>query len=320
MSNALLPPTAPIPVVSAAGPRPSGAGTRGVAASVLASVVFATLFLIPDAFTGIDPLAVTGWRVLIALPVVALGVLLLGQWAQLRELLARIRRRPRLLGIIAVDGALFGLQLFLFAWGPITGNALAVSLGYFLLPLVLVLLGVLVYRERISRARGVAVVLAAIGVLVAIGAGASISWATFAVAFGYPAYFMLRRRFLLDSPAALMLEMAVLAPVGIALVLRPDALGAVIDHPENALWAGLLGLLTAAGFMAYTLAQRALPMSLFGLLSYLEPILLVVASTLILRETLGPADLVSYGAIGLALVVLATEGLRRRRIRRPAVA
>ncbi|MGO1769211.1 MAG: EamA family transporter RarD [Microbacterium sp.] len=315
MSNALLPPTAPIPVVSTAGPRPSG--TRGVAASVLASVVFATLFLIPDAFTGLDPFAVTGWRVIIALPIVALGVLLLGQWAQLRELLARIRRRPRLLGIIAIDGALFGLQLFLFAWGPITGNALAVSLGYFLLPLVLVLLGVLVYRERISGARGLAVALAAIGVLVAIVAGASISWATFAVAFGYPAYFMLRRRFLLDSPAALMLEMAVLAPVGIALALRPDALGAMIDHPANGLWAGLLGLLTAVGFTAYTLAQRALPMSLFGLLSYLEPILLVVASTLILGEALGPADLVSYGAIGLALVVLASVGLRRRSARIP---
>lgn len=299
-------------------PAASGAGLIG---SVLASVSFAALFLVPGLLTGLDPFATTGWRVIAALPFLALVLLVLRQGSHLRDLLRRIGRRPSLLGVVAIDGALFGLQLYLFAWGPLTGNALSVSLGYFLLPLVLVPLGVLVYGERISWARGVAVALAFVGVMIAVITGASVSWATFAVAFGYPAYFMLRRRFRVDTPSALLLEVAVLVPAAAACVVRPEPLEALLGTQANWIGVGVLGLLTAVGFSAYTVAQRSLPMGLFGMLSYLEPILLVVVSVAILAEPLSARDVLSYGAIGAAILVLAIDGLpapapARRRTRR----
>ncbi|MBE2997152.1 EamA family transporter [Nocardiopsis sp. HNM0947] len=136
------------------------------------------------------------------------------------------------------------------------------------------------------------------------------------VAFGYPLYFMLRRRFRVDTPSALMLEVAVLVPASAVFVLRPEPFWAFLDHPENWLGAGLLGLLTAAGFTAHTIAQRSLPMSLFGLLAHLEPILLVVASVLVLGESLGPDDALTYGAIAPAIMVLVFEGLRTHRVSR----
>ncbi|WP_192497127.1 EamA family transporter RarD [Gulosibacter chungangensis] len=285
---------------------------KGVFASIAASVAFAALFSVPGMLTGLDPFATFGWRVIAALPFLVAILFVLRQWGQMGELLGRIRRQPMQLGILAFNALLFGVQMFLFAWGPVSGNALAVSFGYFLLPLAVVALGVVFLRERLSIFGIIAVVLAAAGVTIAFVAGASVSWATFAVAVGYPAYFILRRKFELDTPSAQSLEIALLAPVSLVFVLQPGAFEGLSAHPGN--WYGLiaLGLLTAVGFSAYTLAQRNLPMSVFGMLGYLEPILLVVVSVLLIGEPLGLADALSYGAIALGIIALGMDGVPKR--------
>ncbi len=285
------------------------ATARGILTSVLASVAFAALFGIPSMLDGLDASAVFGWRIVAALPFLAVILTLLRQWPELRRILGRIRRRPTLALVLVADGLLFGTQTWLFAWGPMSGNALAVSMGYFLLPLMLVALGVVLYRERLSGFGIAAVSLAVVGVTVALATGASISWATFAVTFGYPAYFVLRRRFNLDSPAALALEMTTLLPIVAVFVLQPHSLAAVAATPMNWAAIALLGVLTAIGFATYSLAQRALPMSLFGMLSYLEPTLLVVVSVVLLGEWLTFADALTYGAIALAILLLCLDGL-----------
>lgn len=327
MPDTMMPTTAAIPVIPATPARDVSARTvktaattkqsskrNGVIASVTASVSFALLFGVPGMLTGLDAFATFGWRILAALPFLVVIMFVLRQWQQLGQLLRRFRKKPALILVLALDALLFGAQVFLFAWGPIAGNALAISFGYFLLPLVLVALGVILFREKISVLSGAAVALAVTGVVIAFATGASVSWATFAVAFGYPAYFILRRKFSLDSPAAQSLEIAMLAPLGVFFVLQPEALEGIAANPSN--WVGLiaLGLLTAVGFSAYTLAQRALPMSVFGLLGYLEPILLVVVSVMLLGEPLGVADAYSYGAIALAIFALGIDGLPKRKL------
>lgn len=329
MQDTMMPTTAAIPVIptnaatrarvvsaQVAKPEQSSASSadkrNGVIASITASVAFAALFGVPGMLTGLDAFATFGWRVIAALPFLVAILFVLRQWGQMAELLGRIRRQPMLLGVLAINSLLFGVQMFLFAWGPMTGNALAVSFGYFLMPLVVVALGVVLFRERLSGFGVVAVVLAAVGVAIAFVAGASVSWATFAVALGYPAYFILRRKFSLDTPAAQSLEVALLAPISLVFVLQPGALESLAAHPTN--WFGLiaLGLLTAVGFSAYTLAQRGLSMSVFGMLGYLEPILLVVVSVLLIGEPLGMADALSYGAIGLGIIALGLDGLPKK--------
>lgn len=292
----------------------------GVVASLGASIAFAALFGLPSALTGLDPLAAFGWRILAALPFIAVILTILRQWSVLRELLGRMRRQPALVLVLVADALLVGTQMFLFAWGPMHGDALAVSMGYFLLPLVVVAVGVIVLREKLSRMRAIAVLLAAVGVVVAIAAGGSISWATFVVALGYPIYFMLRRRFQLDSPAALALEMTVLAPVSLWFVLRPSALTGLVADPGNVIALVLLGVLTAAGFSAYTIAQSRLSFTAFGLLGYLEPVLLVVVSIVLLGEPLGFADVVTYTAIAAAITALSLDGVPDRLRARRATA
>lgn len=330
MPDTMMPTTAAIPTIPATpivGARQAAAGdvaaqvakparqssTRGgVFASVLASVAFASLFVIPDMLTGLSATATFGWRIVAALPFLVIILFVLRQWPQMGQLLSRLRKNPALILVLALNALLFGFQVFLFAWGPMTGNALAVSFGYFLMPLVLVAIGVALFRERLSVLGGVAVGFAAVGVVIALTTGASVSWATFAVALGYPAYFILRRKFGLDSPAAQSLEILTLVPIAMVFMLQPADLSAIAAHPENWLGITILGLLTAVGFSAYTLAQRGLPVSVFGMLGYLEPILLVVVSVAVIGEPLGLADAWSYGAIALAIVALIVDGLPKR--------
>lgn len=282
----------------------------GVAASLTASVFFAALYAIPGALAALGPTAVFAWRVLITLPFLTAILLCARQWPAFRALVRRIRRRPAVLAVIALDAALLSVQLWLFAWGPISGSALAVSLGYFLLPLVMVLAGVLLHRERLGGWRLTAIGFAALGVAVAVAAGRDVSWATFAVALGYPPYFILRRRFRLDAPVVLWAEFALLTPVALILATRPPALATIGRDPALVLPLLALGATGSLGFTAYVTANRRLSFSAFGLLGYVEPILLVGVATLILGEPLAATSVLSYAAIGTAVLVLAAEGVR----------
>lgn len=308
--------TLPIPLPTAAAPAAAPAGTRvspaGIGASVLASIAFAAVFVVPGSLVGIDAFGALGWRIIAALPFVALILTTLRQWGEFADILRRVRRAPALALVLVVDGLLLGVQMFLFAWAPMHGQALAASFGYFVLPLAIVAVGIIVLRERVNRMRVAAIALATVGVVVAIVAGASISWATLVVVAGYPGYFLLRRRFRLDTPAALSLEMLVLLPVSVWFVLQPGNLAALTGTPANVLPVLALGLLTAVGFSAFTIAQRRLSFTVFGLLAYLEPLLLVVGSVVLLQEQLGVADLVSYAAIIAGIAVLTLDGVPER--------
>src|SRR5690606_15042219 len=102
----------------------------------------------------------------------------------------RLRREWRLWLLLPLSSALIGAQLWLFVWAPLHQKAMDVSMGYFLLPLVMVLVGRVLYQERLNRLQTAAVVVAAIGVTHELLRTGSFSWVTALVMFGYPPYFI----------------------------------------------------------------------------------------------------------------------------------
>jgi chloramphenicol-sensitive protein RarD len=214
--------------------------------------------------------------------------------------------------VLVLDGLLLGLQLFLFAWSPQSGHGLDASLGYLLLPLVMVLVG-LVHGERLSVLRTGAVALAAVGVAAGVAFAGGISWVTAAIALGYPLYFACRRRSALDTLPAFLGELAVLAPLAIVVLAQPRHGRALAAHPEELPGVLLLAALGTVAFLLYLAASSRLPFGLFGLLTYLEPALLVVVSVVALGEPLQSTDAVTFGPIVAALLLLAGAGLAQRR-------
>ncbi|WP_040263374.1 EamA family transporter RarD [Pseudomonas massiliensis] len=283
---------------------------RGIAASVLASSLFALMYYYTSFLQPLTGEEVFGWRMLLTLPCVTLFLLITGDWRLAAGVLRRIAQRPvRLLGSMATS-ALMGLQLWLFLWAPLHGRSLEVSMGYFLLPLAMVLTGKLLWGESLSRPQKIAVALAALGVGHELARHGSFAWETLLVTLGYPAYFILRRRLRTDHLGGLWTDMLLMAPAALYFVRTgPLSEADLAQHP--ALWWLIpgLGVISALALVSYVLASRQLPFSLFGLLSYVEPVLLVAVS-LMLGETIAPEQWPTYAAIWAAVAVLVMAGLR----------
>ncbi|WP_052136736.1 EamA family transporter RarD [Arthrobacter sp. PAMC 25486] len=296
------------------GPVPAAAhihAGRGVAVSLIASVLFAVIFLIAGLLPGWGAEEIFGWRVVLTLATLgAILPFLPSARAEARALLGRVRRRPALLVPGVLAAGIVGVQLWLFMWAPLNNMALSVSFGYFLLPLTMVLAGRVFFADTLSPLRRLAVGAAAVGVAHETFSAAGLAWPTLVVCLGYPIYFVLRRKIGFDSLPAFAAELLVLLPVGVWFILAgPHGWGS--GGGLEGLWAAWsIGILGGVAMALYLLASKWLPLSLFGLLGYVEPILLVGVSVF-LGETLGWSAMFTYGPILLALLFMGLDGRRR---------
>lgn len=283
---------------------------KGVVASVLASVLFGCIYWISPFLAPLGGEEIFGWRVLATLPFTTLLLVWRGEWHQVRHIAARVRARPLLGAALLLSAAMVGVQLWLFMWAPMAGRALPVSLGYFLLPLVMVLVGRVLYRERLSGPHKLATALATAGVAAELLRAGGVSWETWLVAIGYPLYFALRRRLRTEQLGGHWVDMALAVPVAAWFVLRaPSTLPVVAGDGALAALVLLVGVLSAVALALYMAASGLLPMGLFGLLTYVEPVLLALVAWL-LGERLAPGQWLLYGLVFAAVAVLVADGLR----------
>ncbi|MCB1273083.1 MAG: permease [Leucobacter sp.] len=280
---------------------------RGVGAAGLAAVLFAVIFYLSGTLDASAEVTF-GARILLTLVCYALALAHPGARRLLRAYWAQVTRSPRTLLLLPVLCALVGVQLWLFSWAPLHGHALDASLGFLLLPLAIVLGSRLVLRAEVTPMQWAAVCIAVLAVTIKFALTPQFSWVTAVVCIGYPAYFIARRRFGLDNPMAFGVEIAVIAPVALLLVWQG---GPLPQETVGRLALVVVGLAGAAAMAAFLAASQLLSLPLFGLLGYLEPVLLVIVA-LMLGERLHGADLVVYGLLGVALAALAAEGFRRR--------
>lgn len=283
---------------------------RGVALSLIASGLFALIPGYVQQLAPLDGVQVFAQRVLWSIPVILLLVTLTRQWPTLAGVFGRLRREPLLLAALPLSALLIGVQWGLFVWAPLAGRMLDVSLGYFLLPLVMVLAGRVLYGERLRPLVRVAVVGAVVGVLHELWRTQAFSWVTLVTALGYPPYFMLRRWMRLDALSGFILEMLVLAPLAVWLIIAWGPAGVFERTPQ--LWWLLpgLGLLGTLAFAAMMASSRLLPLGLFGILSYVEPVLLFAVSLVLLGEHFNPAQWLTYLPIWLAVILVGWDSAR----------
>ena len=279
---------------------------RGIALSVIATTLFALLSVYTRMLHPLDGLGIFAWRIVWTVPGALLLVGLRGRRAQF-EALVRASLREPLKGLTLISAsALLGLQLWLFMWAPLHGRMLEVSLGYFLLPLSMVLVGRFYYREELVPLQWLAVAFAALGVAHELWVTHAFSWPTLVVAACYPPYFVLRRKLGGDSLATFALEMLLLLPVAIGVIaLSPGAQAALQRPLLGALLLPGLGALSTIALASYLAASRLLPMALFGILGYVEPVLLVLFSVTLLGETFSARQIGTYAPIWMAVAVTA---------------
>ncbi len=283
--------------------------SKGVLFSVIGSMLFALLYFYSTLLTPLDGEQIFGWRTLLTFPFLTAFIWFGGRQHMVRDLARRMPRSPLLIVGALATSAFLGIQLWLFMWAPLHGRALHVSLGYFLLPLTMLLTGRLVYGERLSHLQNLAAVCATFGVVNEFIQVGSFSWETLVVAFGYPVYFVLRRRMDANNLGGLWFDMTLLLPVGLWFIANGTVgLDAVGDHRALLWLIPLLGILSSVALVFYMLASQMLSLSLFGLLGYVEPVLLVFVA-LLLGESISGNAWLTYIPVWLAVVLLIVEGI-----------
>lgn len=286
---------------------------RGIGLSVTASALFAFLSGYTHWLAPLDGLDIFSWRILWTVPVV-LGVLAWHRQLPLLKTTATdlFGTLPKAVLFLAMT-AMFGTQLWLFLWGSVNGRALEISLGYFLLPLVMVMVGRFYYGEQMNWLQRLSVLFALIGVAHELWMTRAFSWPTLLVALGYPPYFVLRRRIHHNSLVIFTLEMLILTPIALFALANNGSFVNTVSMPSMWLLLPGLGIASTIALEFYLRAGKLLPMGLFGILGYVEPVLLVFVALLILGETMTVQQLGTYVPIWLSVGFTAIHSVRLMR-------
>jgi chloramphenicol-sensitive protein RarD len=252
----------------------------------------------------------TFWSVILLLVLIALG----RRWSVLRAALAE--RRVWLL--LAVSTSLLALNWLVFIWAITEGRVLETSLGYYINPLVNVLLGVLVLRERLDPWQGLAVALATIGVLYLTLQLGSFPWVSLTLAASFGIYGLIRKTIRLNSIEGLFAETALIAPLALGYLIYlgvtgTGAMGAG-DRATDMLLL-LSGVVTALPLLAFASAARRLQYTTVGFFQYIAPTGHFLLAVFVYGETFTDAHLITFGLIWTALAIFTAQSLRAVRRR-----
>lgn len=281
----------------------------GVILAVSACMLFGLLSYYSTLLPPMDAFAIWSWRVLATVVIVALAISMQRSWRLFGQEMAVLWRAPASLAAAVFGGLMMGFQLGLFGWAPLHGVSQQVALGYFLMPLVMVLAGRVLYGEKLSLVRGLAVACAAFGVSVELYNSGGLSWVSLAIMLGMPLYFIAKNKLSTSPLSILMFEQLVVVPLALWVLIQQDFNPEYFQHAGQTGWLMIvgLGLISGGSLLFYISASKKLPFALFGMLGYVEPLLIFVVS-LVLGEAFTSADLWTYIPIWAAIGFLLVDG------------
>jgi len=288
---------------------------------IAASVLFALLCYYSVFLTPLDGFAVFGWRVMGTVILIAALISFLRQWKAVGRKVWELIRKPQQMGILLLCTALLSVQVGLFGWAPLNGESQAMALGYFLMPLVMVLCGRVLFAETLTKLQRWAVLLAAIGVSAQILLQGGLSWVSALVMLGYPPYFILKRRLALGALHSMLIEHVCMLPVAVGFVIYQSGNPEFFTNNPTFAWPILagLGILGGSALLCFLAGSQRLPLSLFGMLNYVEPLLLFVVALLLPGGHFAPIDLATYIPIWAAVLCLIRPGWLVYQAQRPAL-
>ena len=245
-------------------------------------------------------------------------------WRDGRGWLRRSLAGPRLGWMLALSGVLIAFNWGLYIWAVNAGHVVETALGYFINPLLNVLIGVLFLRERLRPLQWLSVAVAAAGVLWLALRYGQVPWIALALAASFGLYGVVRKLAHVDPVAGLGVESAYLFLPAIAMLAWTEAhggggFGAGYGAAASALLV-LGGIVTALPLVGFAYAVRRIPLATVGLLQYIAPTLQFLIGVLVFREPFDRERLVGFACIWLALAIFAADGLLRARRGRLAAA
>jgi chloramphenicol-sensitive protein RarD len=302
-------------VTNGDGPAPRVEG-RGLLLAVLAYLLWGFLPLFFLLLAPANALEIVAWRILFSLVLCAILITVTRAWSRLGALL----RDRRVTLTLLVAGLLILVNWLVYVFATLQHEVVQAALGYFTNPIITVLLGVFVLRERLRIAQWVSIGISAVAVLViAIDYGA-FPWIALALAVSFGLYGLIKKRIgdRVDALSGLTIETLWLAPIAVGqLIFVALTTGITIGtiSPVQTIAMCLTGVVTAVPLLLFAGAARRLPLTAIGIVQYLTPLMQFLIGVLLLHEALPLARLIGFILVWIALILLAVDGIWQRRSR-----
>lgn len=284
--------------------------------SIAAAVSFAMWGILPIYWKflgGVPAIEILAHRIVWSLVVVAIYLTLRRRWREV----ARGLKFPSSLLYIAT-AILIGGNWLLYVWAVNSGHIVESSLGYFINPLVNVLMGAIFLREKLSRTQIFCFILALAGVIILGLDYGRIPWIALGLAGLFGTYGLFRKISPAGSSAGLFYDMAILSPFFIAYIVVGGVAGeahfAAGDLSKTLLLGGA-GVVTAVPLLLFAYGARKIKYSTLGFLQYIAPSGQLLIGVLVYKEAFGTTHAVAFGLIWLALAIFTTSNIRKYRNR-----
>jgi chloramphenicol-sensitive protein RarD len=266
---------------------------KGAIAMLLACLTWGFAPLYYSFLSHLGPEEILSHRTLWSVVTFAVVIALTGR----RGETLRVMKLPKTMALILLAGVMIGINWYVFIFSVGAGRVTESSLGYYIFPLVMVLLGLVVFRETLSKLQWVSVALAVIAVMVLTYGLGSAPWLAMIISFTFGIYGLLKRIIKVDSIVSVTLEVVLLLPFAVVYLWW---FGSVPDKPTLALLM-FSGLITAGPLMLMTYATQTVSMATVGLVQYLNPVLQFFCAIVLLGEVLTEWHMIAISLIWTAL-------------------
>jgi chloramphenicol-sensitive protein RarD len=283
---------------------------RGVGAAVGAYAIWGLFPAFWPMLAPAVPVEVLAHRIAWTAVLMIVVISLARGWPELRAL------APRGWAMVAAAGVLITINWGLYIYAVFDGQVVEAALGYFMSPLVSVLLGVLVLRERLNRVQWAAVALGIAAVVVIAIENGRPPWIALTLAASFGTYGLIKRTVPLSATGSVTAEGLVLGPIAVAVIVWFQVAGAgtMVGHgPVHLLLLIAAGPVTAIPLLLYGVAARRVPLSTIGVLMYLNPILQFVWGVFVVHEAMPATRWIGFALVWVALTVFTVDLIRTNR-------
>jgi chloramphenicol-sensitive protein RarD len=291
------------------------AGRSGLPFALAAYSLWGVFPLYLVLLNTVNPFALVGWRIIWTLPLCAMMLAVSRQWGAVRAAL----RNRRVIGWMAVSSLLISVNWLVYVVAVQRGYFYAASLGYYINPLVNVLLGTVFLKERLGVLQWLAVALAAIGIgILAYEAEATLA-ISLTLAFSFSIYGLIRKLASIAALPGLTVEVILLAiPAAVAIAIAPPGDQSFGDSMSVSLLLIGAGAMTAIPLLLFAEAARRMSYSALGFVQFIAPTIVFLLGMFVFDKPLETAQLICFVFIWAAIALFCTDILRRGRKRKPA--
>lgn len=283
----------------------------GVPAALGAYLIWGFLPLYLILVRSVPPTEFVAWRIVWTLPLCLAIVAMRRQWPEIAATL----RNPRALGLLGASATLIAINWLVYTWAIQVGEVYAASLGYYINPLVNVLLGTVLLGEKLSKRQWLAVGIAGAGIAMLLAGALTTLWISLTLAFSFGTYGLLRKQVTVGALPGLTIESAILLlPATAVAGWFAATTGSSFGHdPMLSLALVLGGVVTAIPLWLFAVAARRMDYSMLGFFQFLAPSIVFVLGLTVFDKPLHPAEIAAFAAIWIAIAVFVWDLVARRR-------